>query len=321
MNIQLKILKPVCNLPTAICQLLFALCLLPTVLFSCKDEIVDFQTNECKNQPAFFKGIGFDPNRTAYSTSENRKMGLHLIQFNATGDTSNGGKKLYQHPSWKMAGWLGPILIDPQGNCFVGPVPVINLLDNPPAKQNTIYKVDGNTGEMKMFMELPSAEIISSTNPYGILGFTYLCESNTLYVSTVHGSTRDKELGFIYAIDAATGKIIDKISNVDALGMGISYITGKRILYFGSSRSSNIYSIALSKDGKFYNHPSLEFSISDIGPRGDDKARRIKFDKASGNMQVFAIEFNYNLTAPTEKQENIYAFAWNSSIQKWEYNK
>jgi hypothetical protein len=295
------------------------LCLIS--FYSCKEEAIEFQTNDCKSQGAFIQKVGFDPARSALSTSENRKMGLQLIQFNAQGDTSNGGRKIYQHPSWKTAGWLGPILIDPQGNCFVGPVPVINLLDNPPAKQNIIYKVDATTGEMKPFVVLPAAENISPTNPYGILGFAYLCESNTLYVSTVQGSTREKELGYIYAIDATTGKIIDKITNTDALGMGISYITGKRKLYFGSARTTNIFSVSLTKEGKFNNHPSLEFSISDLGPRGDDKARRIKFDKATGNMQVYAIEFNYNLTAPTEKQETIYNFSWNSDTQKWEHNK
>jgi hypothetical protein len=295
------------------------LCL--TSFLSCKEETIEFQSNECKGQPAFFKNIGFNPKLTAYSTSENRKMGLHLIQFNATGDTSNGGKKLYQHPSWKTAGWLGPILIDPQGNCFVGPIPVINLLDNPLAKQNIIYKVDATSGEMKPFVKLPVTDSTSTTNPYGILGFTYLCESNTLYVSTVQGSTRNEELGFIYAIDGTTGNIIDKIKNTDAIGMGISYITGKRKLYFGSTRTSDIFSISLSKKGKFDNHPSLEFSISDIGPRGDDKARRIKFDKATGNMQVYAIEFNYNLTAPTEKQESIYNFAWDSENKTWVHTK
>jgi hypothetical protein len=317
----LRVLKSVCKLPTANCQQLFALCLLPIAFLSCKDESVEFQSNECKTQQGFIKSIGFDPARTAYTTSENRKMGLHLMQFNAAGDTTNGGKKLYQHPSWKSAGWLGPILIDPQGNCFVGPVPVINLLNNPPAKQNIIYKVDATNGEMKPFLELPVAKSISTYNPYGILGFTYLCESNTLYVSTVQGSTRDKEEGFIYAIDIASGKIIDQIANTDVLGMGISYITGKRKLYFGSARTSDIFSISLSKEGKFNNHPSLEFSISDLGPRGDDKVRRIKFDKTTGNMQIFAVEFNYNLTAPTEKQESIYNFAWNIDTQKWEHNK
>jgi hypothetical protein len=317
----LKVHKSVCKLQLVNFRLLFAILLLPSAFLSCKDEKVEFQLNECKRQPEFIKSIGFDPARTAYSTSENRKMGLHLIQFNPTGDTTNGGKKLYQHPTWKSAGWLGPILIDPQGNCFVGPIPVINLLDNPPAKQNIIYKVDATNGEMKPFLELPVAKNISKTNPYGILGFAFLCESNTLYVSTVQGSSRDKEEGYIYAIDIASGKIIDQIANIDVLGMGISYISGKRTLYFGSARTSDVFSVSLSKEGKFNNHPSLSFSISDIGPRGDDKVRRIKFDKATGNMQVYAVEFNYNLTAPTEKQENIYSFSWNSDIQKWEYNK
>jgi hypothetical protein len=303
------------------CIFLVSLILCLISFNSCKEEEVEFQTNDCKSQGAFIKKVGFDPARSAFSTSENRKMGLQLIQFNAQGDTSNGGRKIYQHPSWKTAGWLGPILIDPQGNCFVGPVPVINLLDNPPAKQNIIYKVDAVSGEMKPFMELSITENISETNPYGILGFAYLCETNTLYVSTVQGSTRNKERGVIYAIDVNAEKIIDKIENRDVLGMGISYITGKRQLYFGSARASDIFSVKLSKEGKFSGNPKLEFSLSDIGPRGDDKARRIKFDRATGNMQVYAIEFNYNLTAPTEKQESIFNFAWDSENQKWSNNK
>jgi outer membrane protein assembly factor BamB len=292
-----------------------------TSIYSCKEEVVDFQTNDCKTPPAFIKKTGFNPARAALSTTENRKMGLILVEFNQNGDTSNGGRKYYQDSSWKKAGWLGPILIDPQGNSFVGPVPVINLIDNPPAKQNIIYKVDGNTGEMKKFIELPLAEKISPTNPYGILAFAYLCESNTMYVSTVQGSTRDTEKGFIYAVDATTGDIIDKISNLDAIGMGISYISGKRRLYFGSARTPDVYSVVLSKEGKFIGSPSLEFSIADLGPRGDDKVRRIKFDKTTGYMQIYAVEFNYNLTAPTEKQESIYAFTWNEETQKWVYTK
>jgi hypothetical protein len=302
------------------CIFLASIILCLTSFTSCKDEKVEFQSNECKSQGPFIKHFGFNPARSALSTSENKKMGLVLIQFNEKGDTTNGGKKMYQHPSWKTVGWLGPILIDPKGNCFVGPIPVINLLDNPPAKQNIIYKVDATSGEMKPFLELPVAKNISPTNPYGILGFAYLCESNTMYVSTVQGSTRDKEIGFIYAIDAETGKIIDQITNTDALGMGISYITEKRKLYFGSARTPDIFSVSLTKEGKFIDQPSLEFSISDLGPRGDDKARRIKFDKLTGNMQVYGIEFNYNLTAPTEKQENIYNFSWNNNTQKWEHN-
>jgi outer membrane protein assembly factor BamB len=283
---------------------------------SCKEEEVEFENNECKRQPVFIKALGFNPDRSALSTSEKKNIGLVLIEFNKPGDTSNGGRKIYQHPSWKIGGWLGPIQLDPNGNCFTGPVPVINLLDNPPAKQNIIYKTDAQSGEMKVFTELPVAENISVTNPYGILGFTYLCESNILYASTVQGSTRQKENGFIYALDANTGKVIDKMPGADVLGMGISYTSGKRMLYFGSARTPDVFSVQLTKEGMFSGNPRLEFSLAGMGPRGDDKVRKIRFDK-NGNMQVFAIEFNYNLTAPTEKQESIYTFTWDDTLKQW----
>lgn len=306
------------NILKSYCQLQFAVWFLPIVLISCKEETVDYQVNECKAQPAFVKKIGFNPNRSILSTSEKRKMGVFLVELNENGDTTNGGRRFYQDSSWKSAGWLGPILVDPKGNSFVGPVPVINLMDNPPAKQNIIYKIDGNTGKMNIFMELPVKENSSYANPYGLLGFSYLCETNTLYASTVHGSTLQKENGILYALDPNEGTVLDKLENIDVMGMGISYISGKRRLYFGSARNSNIYSIVLNEKGKFSEKPTLECTIANLGPRGDDKARRIKFDKATGNMLIYGLEFNFNLTAPTEKQENNYSFKFNTEKQIWE---
>jgi outer membrane protein assembly factor BamB len=317
MNNILKMLQLICKLPIANCKLLFAICLLPSVFLSCKEEVVDYQTNDCKAQAPFIKKLGYDPSRSVLSTSEARKMGLFLIQYNSNGDTSNGGRKLYQHPSWKSAGWLGPIQLDPQGNTFVGPVPVINLIDNPPALQNNIYKVDAHSGEMKLFTALPLISKDSINNPYGILGFAYLCETNTLYVSTVQGSTRSKENGCVYALDATTGEIIDKLENLDALGMGISYMAGKRVLYVSSARNSEVMEITLNDKGKFAKKLQVALSINGLGPRGDDKVRRIKFDKTTGTMKLHAIEFNYNLTAPTEKQESIYTYNWNDVDKKW----
>jgi hypothetical protein len=287
------------------------------LLFSCKEEVVEYQSNDCKSQSPFIQKLGFDQGRSALSTSEKNKLGLFLIQFNLKGDTSNGGRKTYQHPSWKKAGFLGPIQTDPIGNIFVGPVPVINLIDNPPEKQNTIYKVDATTGEMNIFAELPLVSSDSINNPYGILGFAYLCETNMLYVSTVQGSTRGNEKGIIYALDAMTGEVKDKIGNFDALGMGISYISGKRVLYISSARNSDVFSVVLDNNGKFTQKPEPSFSIVGLGPRGDDKVRRIKFDKANGNMKISAIEFNYNLTAPTEKQESVYTYNWSETDRKW----
>lgn len=281
-------------------------------LFSCKEK-VEYQTNECKHQPSFVKTVGFNPNTSALSTSDKKIMGLVLVEINTT------SPKKYQHPSWQMGGWMGPIQLDPQGNCFLGPVPVINVLNNPPSKQNIIYKVDGNTGVMNVFKELPVADSIPTTNPYGILGFAFLCESNTLYVSTVQGSDRNTEKGIVYAINALTGEIIDELKGHDFFGMGISYSPGARTLYIGSARTSDVYAVTLAKDGTFKGYPSLSFSLNNLGPRGDDKVRRIRFNQY-GNMQVYGVEFNFNLTAPTEKQETIYEFLWNEADKRWTFN-
>jgi hypothetical protein len=93
-------------------------------------------------------------------------------------------------------------------------------------------------------------------------------------------------------------------------------MTGEKKLYYGSARRPVIYSILLTKAGKFDGIPKEELSLDMLGPRGDDKARRIRFDK-NGDMLIYGIEFNYNLTAPTEKQESFYRFRYYSDVKKW----
>jgi hypothetical protein len=298
---------------------LIVFCILSSVLFSCKEEKVEFQANDCKKQPAFIKNIGFDPSRSAFTTSEKRQKGIALIQINSNGDTSNGGRKFYQHPSWTTAGYMGPIVLDPQGNCFVAPIPVINLIDNPIAKQNILYKVNSQTGLMDKYLELPVKDSLGVTNPYGIVGLAYLCESSTMYVSSLQGSTRATEIGVIYAVNNQ-GKIIDKLDNVDAFGIGVAYVNDCRYLYYGSARTPDIYQVSLTAEGKFNSKPVVVATLSNLGERGDDKARKIRFDK-TGKMEVFALEFNYNLTAPTEKQESKFIFSWNEESKKWDQVK
>ncbi len=281
---------------------------------SCKEE-VEFQSNDCRKLPTFVKAIGFNPARTAFSTSEKKTMGLVLVELQKQGEP-----RRYQHPSWKMGGWMGPIQLDQFGNCFVGPVPVVNVYNNPTSKQNTVYKVDSESGVMSVFAELPVSDSITSVNPYGILGLCYLCETNTLYVSSVMGSDRTHEKGTVYAIDATSGEILDKITGIDILGMGISYASGQRKLYMGSARTSDIYAITLNKKGTFSGKPEIMLSLINLGPRGDDKVRRFRFTQYGG-MQIFGVEFNFNLTAPTEKQETVYEFSWDDTEKKWQFVK
>lgn len=297
-----------------------AYCLLAIVFGSCKEETVEFDANNCKKNPSFIKNLGFDPKSSFFSTSDIKTMGLLLLQSDQPGNPNAAIAKSFQHPSWKKGGWLAPILIDEAGNIFTSPAPFINILNNPIANNNTVYRVDGMTGEMQEFMRLPFEDSINPQNPYGIIGMVYLCETGTLYVSTVAGSRLHEENGHIYAIDVKNKKIIDQLNHTDAMGMGITYTTGKRQLFFGTGRNSDVHTIILSATGKFSGKPQTAFTLQNLGPRGDDKVRRIRTDQ-SGNLIVHGMEFNFNLIAPREKQETLYQFVYDEEGKKWAFQQ
>jgi len=291
-----------------------------STFFSCKEEEVDFSLNNCKRNPVFIQSMGFNPAKSYLSTSEERTMGLVLIEAEQPGNPQSRKVKIVQHPSWRKGGWLAPILLDEKGNIFTAPAPFITVYNNLIANNNTIYKVDNTTGEMSEFLKLPFADSINPENPFGIIGMAYLCETHTLYVSTVAGSRRYEERGNIYAISTESGGIIDKLAGTDALGLGISYITGSRELYFGLARNSDIMSVKLNSKGKFSGDAKKVFSLAGIGPRGDDKVRKIRSDQ-NGNLVIHGMEFNFNLIAPREKQETLYNFIYNNDENKWEPRK
>jgi hypothetical protein len=291
--------------------------LLSVVVFciSCKQKDTEETSNNCKGSPPFVRRIaGFATEKSYFSTSEIRKMGLVLIENQGTGD--HPSLRYYQHPSWQKAGWLSPIQLDEYGNVYTAPAPFINVLNNPVKKQNTIYKADAVSGEMQEFAQLPFPDSLSTNNPYGVLGLIYLCNPGILYASTIAGSDRHVVRGGIYAIDLKTKKIIDHISNTDAIGMGILSNTGKRKLFFGTGRSSEVFSIAVSRKGNFIGKPEFEFTLEGLGPRGDDKVRRIRTNQ-NGSLLVYGIEFNYNLIAPREKPETVYEFWYDEGQKKW----
>jgi hypothetical protein len=192
-------------------------------------------------------------------------------------------------------------------------------LYNPLSNQNTVYKVAAQSGTMAPFVQLPFDSSMQTQNPFGIIGLAYLCEANMLYVSTVAGSNIQFEKGAVYQIDATTGKIKNKISAIDVLGMGISYSSGQRKLYFGKARNSDVYSIVLNEKGDFISEPLFEFSLQGLGLRGDDKVRKIKSEK-DGSLLVYGIEFNFNLVDPSEKMETVYPFIFNQELNKWQVN-
>jgi hypothetical protein len=279
-----------------------------------EEELLSIGITECRRQPLFIKNTGFQPQRSALSTSEKRIKGLVLVELPVSAADTN--RRSWQHPSWNKFGWMGPITTDEAGNTYVAPVPVINVLDNATDKQSIIYKVESGSGEMTPFINLQNSALSATDNPYGLLGIYYDCHGKCLYASTVAGSTREAEKGKIFVVDASTKKITDELTGKDALGLCVGGMTGEKKLYFGSARQPLVYSVLLTPSGKFNGQPKQEFSLDMLGPRGDDKARRIRFDK-NGDMLIYGIAFNYNLTAPTEKQESFYRLRYYDDVKKW----
>jgi hypothetical protein len=264
----------------------------------------------CRTNPKFIaeKKKEFS-SKSFFSTSERFIKGLVLVDG---ADKS----RTWQHPTWQQFGWLAAIHYDGKGNIYTVPAPRINVLDNKPAEQNRVLKVDSLTGVMSVLVTLPAATPPNDQNPYGALGVAYDCETLLLYASSISGSTRAKESGRIFAINPDSGKVVFTQDNVDAIGLHLFKLGKEKRLYYGRAREPEIWSIAVDEKGAFKGSARYELSLEGLGPRGDDRARRINFTPTN-EMIVWGIEFSVNLVAPTEKQETQYRFIYDAKQQKW----
>ena len=65
--------------------------------------------------------------------------------------------------------------------------------------------------------------------------------------------------------------------------------------------------------------PRLEVSIEGLGPHGDDRARKIRFNE-QGEMTLSAIEFFYNLSNPPNQFADMtYVFKYDVATKKWQF--
>lgn len=288
-------------------------------IFACLLMLSANAQSDCRNQPSFIQKFGLDPARSAVSTAERTHMGVCLIEL-ANANNPNGKRtKIFQHPSWRKAGYMSSVTIDELGNIYVLPAPTINILYNKPEEQNWIYKIDNQTGEMNRLVELPAAAKPSVQNAYGALGSFYDCDTRTLFVSSIMGSTQNSEQGRIFAVNLQNNKVAIIAQNTDAMGVCVAKINGKRQLLFGKTRTPDIYSLTLDNNNLPLSKPTLELTLDDLGPRGDDRARKIRF--ANNTLQIVGTTFYYNLTAPTEKPETTYMFNYTNTPKKWQLVK
>ncbi len=267
------------------------------------------QVASCRAVPRFASAQGFQS--VTFNSDDLYITGLKMV------DGSNP-QRVYKHPSWASAGFLGPVLADGQGNIYTVPVPRISLIDNPPQAQNRVYRVDTNTAEMTLFVELPAAAPPSPQNAYGALGLGLDCETNSMYVSSIAGSTAAQELGRIFRIDLGTGAIVAQLDGIDAMGLGVFKTGREKRLYFGSTRVGEIRSIGLDAQGNFVGSQRVEFPISAQGASGSDKARRLTFTDA-GDMQIAGRQFDYNLVANTRQPRLQYVYRYQPTTQSWAF--
>lgn len=268
----------------------------------------------CRIVPPFARALGYT--ETSITDTQGNQKGL--VIYNPGARAGDPPSNVYQHPTWDDAGYLGPLTADHNGNLYVAPTPRISVYDNPLDKANTIYRVDANTGALTEYLALPISRPPSAENPFGILGLAYDCDTHSLYVSSVSGSTRQQENGVIYRISIDTKQVVSQLPLTDAFGLAVfNGVSGKR-LYFGSARLSEVRSVALSKSGDFAGVARQEFSMAGWGAAGDEKARRLVID-VNNLMTVRAMPFEFTLIASSERPQSVYQLRYDATSDTWQF--
>ena len=268
-------------------------------------------TGGCRTVPKFISSLKMRK-PSLDSRQQDGSMGLLIRDF-AKKDTS------WQHKSWEKSGYIGAFDRDKQGHIYVVPMPYVSLLVNKPEEQNQIYRIDSSTAKMSLFMKLPTKTQPNARNPFGAMGLFYDCDTNSLYVSSLAGSQPMKEMGVIYQIDLKTKKIVSKLENTDAIGIGVfNDETGKK-LYFGSARNSNLFSIALDNEGHFSGEKRYELSLSQIKGGDSTVIKKVQFAKKNSQFYMILkeIEFGFRLLAENNTHKKKYNFQRDKTSHKW----
>jgi hypothetical protein len=276
--------------------------------------------NGCKAPPAFMRTLGFGA-RASLSTSERDVLGLAAVDFDSSGKRID----MWQHPSWRSAGNLAAFALDQRGDVYVLPAPRVNLLDNPPAQQNRLYRIDGQTGALTLVLEFPVAAAVDQRNPYAGLGLGYDCDLDSLFLSSVAGSNYTTQKGKVFRVALMpTPHIAATLSDIDAFAVTSVNSTDGPALLLGSARSSEVAYIALDASGDFPAgvRPSALLSLADVGPEGNDRARKIEI-AADASVIIRGTRFAYNLAQPpAQDAATVYHFGFDQtqqrySLQRW----
>lgn len=269
-------------------------------------------TNACQAMPAFISKAGLGA-QVAIDTQQRGFTGIRLLNVQ-TG-------KAWQHPSWDDAGHVGAFARDKAGNIYLAPTPEVSLAENPPELQNRIYKIDAQSGEMALWLELPAVASPSPANPFGTMGLFYDCDTDSLYASSLAGSTPKEAHGRIYRVAVAGKTVVSQLDNTDAIGVGVFNGAQHKRLYFGSARSSDVYSVALDAKGDFTADVRHEFSLATLPDGNSTSVRKFEFAERQGQfvMQAKELEFGFRLLAENNPHRRVYQFRYDPTNIGWQF--
>ena len=270
-------------------------------------------TNACQAMPPFIAKTGLGA-QVAIDTQQRGYTGLRLLQ-------TQGGQT-WQHPTWDDAGHVGAFARDRQGNIYVAPTPEVSLAENPPALQNRIYRVDGLTGEMALWLELPAVAPPSQSNPFGTMGLFYDCDTDSLYASSLAGSTAKQANGRIYRIEIASKNVVSQLESTDAIGVGVFNGATQKRLYWGAARSSDVYSVVLDAKGNFTADVRHETALATLPDGNSTSVRKISFGQDRQGqflMQLKETEFGFRLLAENNPRKRTYNFVYQADKDQWPF--
>lgn len=237
----------------------------------------------CAGKPRFLNNLELVGDVT-FATNEKGVRGL--ILFGATAENSDAVSR-YQHQSWSRAGFLDAFVSDKNGNVYFAPSPRTGLGVNEPQNQDHIFKLNTRTAELASYITLPAAAPPSPENPYGVLGLAYDCDSNSLFATTVTGSTPENQVGRIFRIDVGSGEIVGQRDNVDGYGIAVLATANGKQLIFGSPRDGELRALDVDAEGNFLGEPRTIARLPD-----PLRARKISFANQS-EMLVQGATFEF----------------------------
>lgn len=269
-----------------------------------KPNIGSFERQKmCARPPQFLQKLKI-PQPVLIDLSQKRFKGIALLY----------GKDFQRvlHPKqWEQYEHFSTYTVDEAGNIYLIPTPFISIRPTTFNLQKKLYRLDSKTGKLTIFMHFEDI-VPDENNPYGLNAIVYDCEDETLWVATIDESNYQNQKGVIYHIDPKTKEILQQISGVDVLSMGLVKSSKGKFLLIGSARDNGLYAYPIIQRKL----QAIPIKLLEL-PGANEHIRKIKV-KNENTLELQTIPFTYTLIAQTAKKDRIYYdVIWNIKSKEW----